>query len=150
MWIIKVAIGLLVAFILRLLVSSGFFNFISYVSVWMANWVYVFIALVFIDLVYTFNISLDEKAKEDKKCHILKAVLAIIMLLGAIIFCYYSFYQNLIWVSWVNVGCLVIFLGIAALRVFPENSIMVAAYIGACIILISFFIHSKGAEEEPL
>lgn len=118
MWIIKAAIGCLVSFILRLLVSSGFFDLMSYVSVWIGNWVYIFIALVFIDLVFTLNISLDEKAKEDKKYHILQAVLAVLMLLGAIILCYFSFYNNLIWVSWVNVACIVVFLAVAALRVF--------------------------------
>ena len=42
MWIIKVLIGCVFAFVLRLVVSYGFFDLISYASVWIANWVYVF------------------------------------------------------------------------------------------------------------
>jgi len=119
MWIIKVLIGCLAAFFLRLFVSSGFFDLISYASACVANLVYIFIALVFIDLVFTLNFSLDQRAKEDQKYHILKAVIAVTLLIGAIIMCYYSFYQNPIWVSWANIACLVIFLLIAVLRIFP-------------------------------
>ena len=144
MWIVKIIIALAFAFVLRMMVNTGFFELVSYVSVWLANWVYVFEALVFVDLVFAFNITLDEMAKTNGKIYGVKAVLSALVILGEIILCYYSFYHNQLWVSWVNVGCVVGFLVLAVLRLFEENSILVGSFVGLGMVVVSFYIHGEG------
>ena len=41
-WIIKLIIACIFALILRMTVDTRFFDLVSYASVWLANWVYVF------------------------------------------------------------------------------------------------------------
>ena len=41
-WIIKLIIACVFALILRMTVDTRFFDLVSYASVWLANWVYVF------------------------------------------------------------------------------------------------------------
>ena len=55
---------------------------ISYVSVWLANWVYIFEALIFVDLVFAFNMTFDELAKTNGKIYGVKAVLSALVILG--------------------------------------------------------------------
>ena len=95
-------------------------------------------------MVFALNISFDERAKDDRKFYGLKAVLTVIVFLASTILCYYSFKHNLLWISWINVALLVIFLIIAFLRLFSDNSVFVASLIGLCMIVISFYIHSSG------
>ena len=41
-WIIKLIVACVFALILRMTVDTRFFDLVSYASVWLANWVYVF------------------------------------------------------------------------------------------------------------
>lgn len=59
LWIIKIIIAALVALILRLVVGTGFFEYLMIFSEWGATLLYLFIAIVFVDLVYAFDIYLD-------------------------------------------------------------------------------------------
>ena len=118
-WLIKFLIGCVVAVILSLLVSTSFFQLISILSVWIANWTYIFESLVFVDLVFALNISFDERSKEDRKFYVLKAILTVCLLCGSAILCYYSFKHNPLWISWANIICILIFLIIALFRTFP-------------------------------
>ena len=100
--------------------------------------------MVLVDLIFAINFSLDEWAKTNQKIYGVKAVLVAFVIVGSIILCYYSFKHNALWISWVNVGYLVIFLLLAVLRLFDDNSILVASMISFSMIVISFYIHSSG------
>jgi purine-cytosine permease-like protein len=62
-WIIKVIIAALLALFLRFTVGTTFFQYLEYISVWSANLLYLFIAIVFVDLAYAFDAYLDECAQ---------------------------------------------------------------------------------------
>jgi hypothetical protein len=125
---------------LALLASTGLVTFLSYVSVWIVNLVYLFEALVYVDLVYALDRTFDEKAKENNKIYIVKATFTIIAFLAAGCLCFFSFQYNPVWISWTNIGVFAVFLIIALLRIFPENSLMVANMVALCLTVLSFYV----------
>lgn len=131
---------------LRLMVGSQFFEYLGYFSVWASNLLYLFIAIVFVDLVYVFDGYLDECALQNKKIYILKAIISITVLIAASFICFLSFYHNPAYVCWTNAICLVVFLILALLRIFPGNSILVSALISLCINITGYYI--KGEHDE--
>jgi predicted signal transduction protein with EAL and GGDEF domain len=147
LWIIKVMVAALVCLVLRLLVGTAFFECLMAVSEWGANLLYLFIAIVFVDLVYAFDAYLDECAVENSKVYILKAILSITLILTAAFLAFLSFQHTPPFVSWVNVVLMALFLAVALLRVFPGNSILVAALMSVCIFVIGFYIEGGDSEE---
>lgn len=133
-------IAALISLILRLLVATAFFDYLIIFSEWGANLLYLFIAIVFVDLVYAFDAYLDECAQENNKVYILKAIVSITLILISSFLCFLSFKHNPLYVSWVNVILLVVSLIIALLRIFPGNSILVSALISLCVCIIGFYI----------
>lgn len=140
-WIIKIMVAGLIALILRLIVSTVLFEYMSYLSVWSGHLLYLFFGMVFIDLVYTLDSSIDQYAKHNHKGYILKAIMTVILFLASMFMCFVSFKYNEYWISWVNVGCLLVFVLVAFLRVFSENSVFVALSVGLCLSAISFLIN---------
>ena len=59
MWIIKILVGLAFSFLFWLISGTAVFGVMSYVSVWIANWFYVFVALVFVDLVFALDATFE-------------------------------------------------------------------------------------------
>ena len=146
LWAIKILIAALVCLFLRLMVGSQFFQYLGYFSVWAANLIYLFIAIVFVDLVYVFDAYLDECALQNKKTYILKAIVSITVLIAASFICFLSFSHNPAYVCWTNAICLVAFLILALLRIFPGNSILVSALISLCVNITGYYI--KGEHDE--
>jgi L-asparagine transporter-like permease len=141
LWIIKIMVGALISLVLRLVVGSTFFDYLMVFSEWGANLLYLFIAIVFVDLAYAFDNYLDECAQENSKVYILKAIISITLILAASFMSFLSFKHNPLYVSWINVVLLGVFLIIALLRIFPGNSILVSALISVCIHIIGFYIN---------
>ena len=112
-------VGCLSAIILRSLAPSDFLNAISFGSVLTANLLYFFIALAYVDFVFSLNMNFEDRAKDNQKFHILKAIATSFFFIGSIVLLYFSFYRNPVWVSWVNLSSLAIFLIIAILRLLP-------------------------------
>lgn len=81
----------MIAIVYWLLVGTTFFEYLSCLSVWIVNLLYIFISLVFIDLVYAVDATLDQKAKDYPKLYILKAILSTIILATSALLCYLSF-----------------------------------------------------------
>ena len=105
--------------LLRLVVATSFFEYLTYFSIWGANFLYLLQVIVFVDLAYALNITMDEAAKNNSRFHILKAIISISFLIAASFLCFIGFKYNPLWVSWVNAISLVVFLIVALLRVFP-------------------------------
>jgi hypothetical protein len=63
LWIIKIMVAALISLVLRLIVATTFFQYLIVFSEWGANLLYLFIAIVFVDLVYAFDNYLDECAQ---------------------------------------------------------------------------------------
>lgn len=148
LWIIKIIVAALTSLILRLVVGTTFFEYLMIISEWGANLLYLFIAIVFVDLVYAFDAYLDECAQENSKVYILKAIISITLILTASFMSFLSFKHNPLFVSWINVIFLAVFLIVALLRIFPSNSILVAALISVCTHIIGFYIEGDDNEEE--
>lgn len=148
LWIIKILIAALLGLVLRLLVATTFFQYLMVFSEWGANLLYLFIAIVFVDLVYAFDNYLDECAQENSKLYILKAIISITLILSAGFMSFLSFKHNPLFVSWTNVVLLVVFLIISLLRIFPANSILVSSLISVCIGVIGFYVGGDDTSNE--
>lgn len=146
LWIVKVLAVALLALLLRLVVGTGFFQYLTYFSIWGANLLYLFEAIVFVDLVYALDNSIDECAKENRKLYVLKAIVSISILIAASFLCFLSFQTNPTWICWTNAACLFVFLVIALLRIFPGNSILVAASVGLCINILGFYLQTDSGQ----
>lgn len=142
-WIIKFLIALLASLVFRMLVATAFFEYLGYFSIWGSNLLFVFEAIVFVDLVYSLDAYLDECAQSNNKVYILKAIISITVLIAAAFICFLSFKHNNIYVCWVNAGCLALFFIMAVLRLFQGNSILVAALIGLCINILGFYVEER-------
>lgn len=59
----KILVAALMSLVLRLIVGTSFFDYLMVFSEWGANLLYLFIAIVFVDLVYAFDNYLDECAQ---------------------------------------------------------------------------------------
>jgi hypothetical protein len=147
LWFFKLMVIALIALFLRLAVGTTFFVYLEYFSVWGANLLYLFIAIVFVDLSYAFDGYLDECAQENHKVYILKAILSITLLLTASFICFISFKHNPLYVSLINAIFIGIFLLLALLRVFPGNSILVSAIISLSVNIIGFYIKGDDTYE---
>lgn len=111
----------------------------------MANFLYVFEALVFVDLVYALDNSMDECAKENQKFYIFKAIVSITILLLASFICFMSFSHNQLWICWTNAVALVIFVILALIRIFPGNSILVASSVALCMNILGFYVQDTSS-----
>jgi hypothetical protein len=140
MWLIKIVIIAIVALVYRLLVATAFFEYLGYFTIWGANLLYIFEAIVFVDLVYALDGRLDECAKENGKFYILKAIISISVVLAASFLCFVGFMHNPLWVCWANAICLVVFVILALLRLFQGNSIFVAASVCLCLNILGFYL----------
>lgn len=128
----------------RLLVATSFFQYLSYFSIWGANFLYLFEAVVFVDLVYALDGAIDQCAKENPKIYILKAIISSTVLIAASFVCFLSFKYNPQWLCWINAGSLILFVILAVLRLFSENSILVAASVSLCLNILGFYIEEGG------
>ena len=112
----------------------------------MANLLYVFEAIVFVDLVYALDNTIDECAKENSKFYIFKAIVSVTILLLASFICFMSFSHNALWICWSNAITLVIFVISALVRIFPGNSILVASSISLCMNVLGYYIQDSSID----
>ena len=101
---------------------------------------------MFIDLIYSFDRFIDEKALENNKLYILKAILSITILLTASFICFVSFKHNPPYICIVNAILLGLFIIFAILRIFTGNSILVASTVGLCNNIIGFYIEDHDSQ----
>jgi hypothetical protein len=148
MWIIKLFVAAFWAIMLRLMVGTAFFHYLDYFSIWGSNLLFLFEAIVFIDLVYALDNSLDKCAQQNSKIYILKAIISITLLIASAFICFISFKHNNLVVCWINAAFLILFFILAILRVFPGNSILIVGLVSLCTNFLGFYIEIDNHNDE--
>jgi hypothetical protein len=147
LWLVKLLVAAFWAIMIRLLIGTASFRYLDYFSIWGSNLLFLFEAIVFVDLVYALDINLDKCAQQNSKIYILKAIISITLLIASAFICFISFKHNNQVVCWINAVSIIIFFIVAILRVFPGNSILVVGSISLCINVLGFYIEIDNHDE---